>query len=94
MNDNMRTMFCTKIKLLTQKKCTQSFIVSNFSSFCLYLLDTHNLKNICELHGSNHLYGVKKSLCHMPFFLFSKIKVLLRHQYQVIHSYENLRCCT
>ena len=43
--------------------------------------------------ASNSYYEVEKnSLRHA--FVFSKLKVLIWHQYQVIHRYENLSCCT
>ena len=47
------------------------------SSFCLYLWDTHDSKNISEVHGSSYFYRLGKTVpCHI-LFSFSKMKLLL-----------------
>ena len=47
-------------------------------------------KKISKVPGSSYFYRAgKKFLCHI-LLSFSRMKVLLWHQYQVIHRYENL----
>ena len=48
---------------------------------------TQKSRNISEVHGSSYFYGVGKSLpCRMLLSL-SKMKICLKHLYQVIHCY-------
>ena len=61
-----------------------------FFFFYIYIWDTHNLKNISEVHGSSYFYGVgKKFHCDMLLSFF-KMKALFWHQYQGINLFENL----
>ena len=87
---------CCEAKRLTDSRKLSTLIRPELFqfllSFCTYLLKTHNSKNISKVHGSIYFYGVGKKCPWQMFFSFSKIKVLLRHHYQVIHRYENLRC--
>ena len=71
----------------------QTELVQFLSSFVLFnLWDTHNSKNISIVHRSSYFYRMGKSFLATCFF--SKIKVLLWHQLQVIRPYENLRYST
>ena len=83
MNDN--TMFCTKIKILAQKNCTQSFIISkfllaqtpvklrnfNFFEVFVQIFEIHITQKIFpKVHESSYFYGVRKNSLAHAFVVF------------------------
>ena len=94
-------------RLLWSLKIYRFTKIVNFDTFWIYPIsfkyffqyfwetgETHNLKNISKVHGPTYFYGVgKECLCQM-LLSFSKIEVLLWHEYREIYHYENLRSST
>ena len=74
-------MFCTKIKLLTQKSV---FKVSLFT----FLL----VRTPVKPRNSQIYENCQTELLQFLSISFSKMKAFLGRLYQVIHRYENLRC--
>ena len=62
-----------------------------YTSLCTQVY-VQNLKYISEVYGSSYFCGLGQNLIATCFYL--KMEVLLWHQYQLIHRYENLRFST